>query len=185
MELRVQLPRLYKNYPEYLPIVQFINSKDFLNDDNLKIPTLKELESLLEIPTHKLRKLIKNMYMRLFEYENSLDLRFPDKEYHFYVKYFENYASVIFKDLHPVPRVGETVSLPFLKAKVGIDYFFVEDISHAYYDSKTVVDIRLKVGSYNLYWHFRKHEALEKREISFHDYYDKSDWELKRELGIK
>lgn len=184
MDLREQLPKLYGRFPEYKPLVYLICSKDYLNDDNLKIPTFKELETEIGIPIHKLRKLIKNMYLKLFEYEDSLDLRFPEKEYRFYVKYYNNYASVIFKELNPMPKIGESVRIPFLKAKVGMDYFFVEDITHTYYDLKTIVDIKLQVGSYNLFWHFRKHEALEKGEISFHDYFNKSDWQLKEDIGV-
>lgn len=184
MELREQLPELYKDYPEYNQIVQLIQKNDYLYEDELNIPTFKELEVLLGIKTYKLRKLIDKMYLTLFDFENGPNIRFPETEYFFNVKYLGKYASVKIKELKNTPRVGEAVHIPFLKAMIGTDYMFVEAVSHTYYHNKSVIDIQLQVGSFNLFWHYKKHEAYETGRISLHDYIDKSDWGLKKQVGL-
>jgi len=84
-----------------------------------------------------------------------------------------------------MPRIGENITVPFLRAKVGTDSFYVQDIRHQFFGSTHLIDIDLKGGYFNSYYYFRKHEGMEKGEIGFgigHKYYE---WEVKEMLGLR
>ena len=47
-----------------------------------------------------------------------------------------------------------------------------------------VIYIKLEHGDYNLFWHFRLDEALERHEIHWRDVWEKESYELKRILQV-
>lgn len=85
--------------------------------------------------------------------------------------------------MNHLPRIGENITLDFLKAKVGINFFYVEDIRYEFVLQKQIVFLMLKGGTYNSYWYHRKHKALELREIGFMDDFKLNDYEIKKILG--
>ena len=66
--------------------------------------------------------------------------------------YFNNYDDkcIFYTSLQVVPREFEKVSFPFIKAKVGIDWFWVKTIEHDIAE-ESIVTISLKGGSANKY----------------------------------
>lgn len=88
------------------------------------------------------------------------------------------------KKIMNLPRIGENVTIPFLKAKVDTDYFYVDDIRHHFEGNTQRIDIHLLSGSYNSYWYNRKHQAIEENEISFREIYDLYEFQLKKLLRI-
>lgn len=86
-----QLHELFKDKKEYLPIVQFITAKDYLNEDlDLPFPKMKEVEEATGLKSHILRKLLLKMHSEIFTYERKLNLNFKKVLYHFYISYFNH-----------------------------------------------------------------------------------------------
>ena len=66
-----------------------------------------------------------------------------------------------------IPRVGETVEIPFFRAYLDNTWFHVEKVRHEFTDTGQEVEIFLLPGEYNLYWHYRKDKAEEEGELHF------------------
>ena len=63
-----------------------------------------------------------------------------------------------------IPREFEKVSFPFIKAKVGIDWFWVKKAEHEIAD-ESIVTIWLKGGSANKYQKLALDKALFQKRI--------------------
>jgi len=184
--IREQLPELFKDKVEYQPIVDFMLAKDYL-DDNLEIPfpKLKDLEEATGIKPYLLRKLLLQMHDQIFGYNSNLKLSFNNVLYHFSIYHDVNSYDFIVDKLEHLPRVGENISLPFVKALTNTNWFYVEEIQHEFQDTTQNIHITLKAGNYNSYWHFRKDQAVELNEIGISELYDLSDSQLKEMLYSK
>ena len=184
--IREQIKDLFKDQKEYQPIVEFILAKDYLDDDlDIPFPKLKDLEEATALKSHILRKLLLQMHGQLFGFSNNLKLSFPKVLYHFHIKYFDKYCHLTFDKLEYLPRVGENISLPFTKAAIGINWFFVEDIKHEFEDTTQNIYLTLTVGTNNSYWKFRKDQAIELNEIGINDLFDLNDYQLKKKVYSK
>ena len=54
---------LFKDKIEYQPIVDFIHSKDYLDDDlEIPFPRMKDIEEATELKSHKRKKLLLQMH---------------------------------------------------------------------------------------------------------------------------
>ncbi len=172
----------FRNQEKYKDLLNYLTAKDYLNDDNLKIPTFKEIENATGIKTYHIRKQLSEIYESFFSYDNGMRFNFKKCEIVFIMKNYQRYASVICNNISHLPRIGDNISLSFVKAKVGTDYFYVDDIRHYFEENSQSIHIFLKGGIFNQYWHNRLHEAMEKRELPFKDFYDLNDYELKQKL---
>jgi hypothetical protein len=183
--IKEQVLRAYMRESKYKVILDFIYAKDYLNDDNLSIPTMKEMANSTGIKYPKLRKLIKELYDRIFD-NDELDFKFEfgKIEVIFFFHYFENYAQIKFKKLTYLPKVGDQIDFSFVNAKVGTSMFYVNRIEHTFGDNTQKIYITLRPGYYNSYLHYRRQKAIEEREIDRKDYYSMSDYQLKEELQI-
>ena len=180
------LPQIHKEFGDherYKELITFLMAKDYYNDDEIPYPTLKQVSSDTHLKPHYIRKLLKEVYEKVFDYNFSFD--FTKVEVYFHVDYLKRYASFKCKNMTNLPRIGENITLSFLRAKVGTDYFYVEDIRHNFEHNNQLIHIHLKGGIYNSYWYHRKHEALEKRELSYHDLIGDYDFQLKEKIGSK
>lgn len=172
---------LFKDKKEYLPIIQFITAKDYLDEDlNLPFPNMKEAEVATGIKLHTLRKLLLKMHSEIFTYERKLNLSFKNILYHFYISYFNYSCQFTVDHLTHLPRVGDNISLPFVSALIPINYFYVDDIKHELENNTQIVIISLKVGQHNKYFEYMKDRALELKELSFGDTYKLSEDEIKK-----
>jgi hypothetical protein len=181
--IREQLTELFKDKVEYQSIVEYMLAKDYLDDDlEIPFPRLKDLEEGTGIKSHTLRKLLLQMHRQIFEYPNNLKLSFNKVLYHFTINYYGKGCYFIIDKLEHLPRVGENISLPFIKAITHINWFYVDEIQHEFQGTTQNIHITLKVGSYNSYWHFRKDQALELKEIGHSESFDLSDIELKKKV---
>ena len=124
------------------------------------------------------------MHEEFFDFETGKVLDFKTTEIWFNLEYFKRYACFRSSELQHLPRIGECVTIPFLRATIGFDRFYVKDIRHDFSGTTHYIDIDLKGGFYNKYYEFRFDEAVAKGEIGFgidHKYYD---WEIKKMLGL-
>jgi hypothetical protein len=181
--IREQLKILFKDKIEYQPIVDFLLAKDYLDDDlEIPFPRMKDIEEAKGLKSHMLRKLLLQMHNHIFGFSNNLKLSFSKVLYHFTINYYGKNCYFILDKLEHLPRVGENISLPFVKAITNINWFYVEEIQHEFQDTTQNIHITLKVGSYNSFWHFRKDQAIELNEVGFRDSLDLSDSQLKKKI---
>lgn len=120
------------------------------------------------------------MYQKLFDYEKGHTFNFPKTEIWFNAKNNDKYLAFKCMHLNYIPRIGENMDLPFIKAKLISDYLYVHNIRHWFNNDLHTIDIYLKRGFFNSYWHNRLHEAKERGELPFNDFYDLSEYELKK-----
>ena len=184
LTVKEQVLGYYKDNAKYQKLLSYLTEKDYLKDD-ISFPTLKQVEKYTGIKNYHIRKQLTDMYSELFDMEKGFEFVFKNCEIYFNIKYLNNYTAVKCKNLSHLPRIGENIDLPFVKAKVGCDHFYVDEIRHGFDQKKQTIDIFLKCGFYNSYWYNRLHKAQEKRELPFKDFYELSDYELKQRLGIK
>lgn len=184
--IREQLKILFKDKIEYQPIVDFLLAKDYLDDDlEIPFPRMKDIEEATGLKSHMLRKLLLQMHNHIFGFTNNCKLTFNKVLYHFYINYYGKSCFFTVDKLEHLPRVGENISLPFVKAITNINWFYVEEIKHEFENMVQNIHITLQVGNYNTYWHFRKDQAMELNEIGFNDLYVLSETELKRKVYSK
>lgn len=183
--IKEQVIRAFGKEPKYKPILDLIFAKDYLNDNELKLPTMKEISETLNIKYSLVSKLVKELYYKIFD-EEALDFKFEFKnaEIIFFLSYFENYAQIKINNLTYLPRVGEQVDFSFAQAKVGTGMFYVDSIDHAFEGETQRIYITLRAGYFNSYLYYRRQKAIEEREIDLNDYYKMSDYDLREELKI-
>jgi len=155
--------KLLKKQNSYNDIIEFLITKNLYYDEDSIMPTIKEIIQELNYTYGKFKKELLRLYNDLTEhdiYNDEAIFDINDVEYHFTLKSFGKYAYFKLNKLPAIPKVGENVYIPFFYAKLESRYFYVKDIRHNFKDGKQIVNIRLEEGHYNLYWHFRKDEAV-------------------------
>ena len=175
----------FKENDKYDMLIKFLSEKDYYNDDNLSIPNLTEISKQTGIKSYILRQQLKQIYEQFFDFENGRVLIFKKTEIWFSLDYLKRYAGFACSELTHLPRIGEQITIPFLKAKMGFDYFYVKNIRHELSGITHYIDIDLKGGFYNRHYQFRFDEAVAKGEIGLgvdSRYYE---WEVKEMLGLK
>ncbi len=184
--IRDQLKDLFKGRQEYQPIIEFLGAKDYLDDDlDIPFPKMKDVEDATGLKPHTLRKILLKMHGEIFTYERKLNLNFKKVLYHFYISYFDHRCQFTVDYLTHLPRIGDSMSLPFVSASIPVNYFFVDDIQHELENDAQIVIITLKAGSFNEYYRFMKDRALELGEISFGEMYNLSEHEIKKIIYTK
>ena len=182
--IKNQIHKLFANEEKYKSLVSFMMSKNFL-ESNEPLPTIKSMEQILGLRPHKLRKLIHDLYEEMFGNELNHALKFNKIEIYFDLHYFEGqYGYFKCSDLAFIPRVGENMTIPFLKAKVGTDYFYVDSIRHSLEYDVQRIDIRLNSGFYNKYFHYEKYKAYGEGRISLRYLFRKHDLNLKDQMRL-
>ena len=122
----------FKENNKYDTIIKILSEKDYYNDDDLYIPNLTQISKQTGIKSHILRKLLKEMYDELFDFDKGRTLEFYKTEIWFNLEYFKRYACYRTHELAYMPRIGENITVPLLRAKVGTDSFYVQNIRHQF-----------------------------------------------------
>ncbi|EIA08591.1 hypothetical protein [Flavobacterium frigoris] len=73
----------FNNNTEYATLINFLTEKKYYNDDDIPLPTLKEIKSKTGLKTKQLL----NIYQELFEYHSNKTLEFNNKEYFFFIDF--------------------------------------------------------------------------------------------------
>jgi len=70
---------------------------------------------------------------------------------------------MVLDSLPVIPKVGENIQLPFLKAKFQTDDFYVQKVNHYFLRDTQHIQLTIVGGNYNLCRHLKKDELLERR----------------------
>lgn len=182
---RSRARKLIDKFPEYSALLKYLTDQDYYNDDDLSIPSIKQIAESINLTYDKVRRQMKKVYSQLTAYENLDEFPFgiENTNVTFYVKGFYESCSLMISGLKFLPRKGEQVHLPYFKELLGTDYFHVSSVNNEFLDTEHRICIWLNIGSFNSYWDLRKDQAVERGEISLMDSF-KEDSELKRMLDI-
>ena len=176
-----QLRRILKDFPEYNVLLNYLMEKDYYNDDEIPIPTLKNIEEKTGLTSHTVRKQIKEIYEIVFAF-NIPSLQFSAIEYNFNLCYMDKYFSFTLSALPVIPRVGENVEIPFAKAALGFRSFFVDNISYILVGEKQIVEIYLYAGESNQYLKIRKDKARALHQLPHYEFWKMSNYDMERKL---
>ncbi|KEY17968.1 hypothetical protein [Kaistella antarctica] len=174
------LKHVEKNNPHYSNLAKILFEEDYYNNEG-EYPSGKDLMTKTRLSQTQFRKQLVEMYE---DTKGDFIYKFPKTSTSFIVKNNGRYLVLDIEDLTHIPRIGEAVEFPFFREEFHSDYLFVEDIRHRFSDCEHMIEITLKVGTYDLYWKIRKDEALLKRELSYIDMFE-DDYKLKKILGYK
>lgn len=171
---------------DYTVLLDFITDKDYYNDEDLSIPSLKEISSSINISYDKLRRKLKKLYNEVSSYDKTVEFPFKTKttKVLFYLKGFDDSKTFFMQDLKRIPSKGENVRVPFFKELVGTDCFYVSAVHHEFNDDEHEICIWLYRGFYNSYWDLRKDQAFETGELGWQDN-SKEEYELKKTLDLR
>ncbi|MEL0457345.1 hypothetical protein WJN01_13990 [Flavobacteriaceae bacterium SZ-1-7] len=179
-----QIQKKHKGSELYAELISYLSKENYYGDEDIPYPTLKQIEANTKLGNYQIRKQLKDLYEEVLEYPYKTTLDFSKVEIYFHAEYFKTYTTFKTYNLKNLPRVGENLNLPFLEAKMGIKFFYVEDIKHVFTRNIHTIDISIKGGFYNSYWYYRKHKALEYGEIGMLEQYDLNEYELKKKVGL-
>jgi len=178
----VHLLKVEKEYPQLNPVIQFIIDNKSLDEDGVSYLSIKNVAIETQLKYDTVRKQILKLYNLMLPFMEHPYLSFTKVKYELYFSNF-NYRHYMLIDSFPVAlRVGENLTMPFLKAKMQTDRFYVSSIRHSFIRETQLIEVELKGGDYNLFWNLRRDEAEEKRELPLMDFYGKEDYLLKKEL---
>lgn len=183
--MRSRAIRLLDKKNDYNDLLEALTNVDYYNDD-IGLPSVKELSEKTRIDYNKIRKQIRSIYDDLCngDLDQEIPFEFKEMEIQFSLQgiYQSQYFSTSY--LSVIPRIGDTIEVPFFKELIGTSYFHVANITHRFSDQKQEIFIQLETGSYNSYWKLRKDRALMTREISLQDYFIKNDYELQELIEL-
>lgn len=181
-----QLKEFFKDRKECLPIIEFLNTEKYLDEDlNIPFPKMKDVEAATGLKSYVLRKILLQMHSEIFTYDRKLNLSFKDVIYHFHISYFDYRCQFTVNHLTHLPRIGDRISLPFVSASIPINYFYVDDIQHEFENNTQIISIILKVGSHSEYFRYMKDRALQLGEISFRESYELNEDKIKEIIYSK
>lgn len=92
------------------------------------------------------------------------------------------YFGFILAELPVVPRIGENMTIPFARAALGFDAFYVKNILYKIEGAKQIVDITLKAGDSNTYLKLRKDKAQALGELSHHEAWEINNYKMERKI---
>jgi len=184
LSIKEQLYKKYKDNEDYRDILNYLMSKDFYYDDEIALPTVRSIKEATGIKDYHIRKRIKKLYENMFEYESEPFLEFNTVVVECYIKNWRDSAFFTFNNIKYIPKVGENITLPFVEGKLSTELYYVESISHRFETDKQIITLTLQSGLFNAYWQIRKSEAKAKREFSFKEEIELSDYEMRKKLGV-
>ncbi len=137
----------------YIDFLRWLIERNFYETWKEKI-TIKKIATDYKTENTKVTRWLKEIYGDIF----VLNYEKPDLFYGggtkvcLFFNHNDNYQD-IFTFLPVIPREFETVRFPFVKSKLGIDYFWVKRVEHEIFDEVTVT-IWLQGGFGNKYREF-------------------------------
>lgn len=141
--------------------------------------TIKWMSNQMGLEATKVTKWIKQIY------EDILDLNYyqPEKFHSggiMHTLHFRHYddSEMLNIWLQQTPRVFERFECYFIKAKMGIDHFWVSEVKHEIQNGIQSIQVTLKGGSHNAYRELLLNRALFEHTLGFRDQYEKYDFEI-------
>lgn len=183
LSIKEQVIRAFKDEIKYKPFLDFIFAKDYLNDEDIELPSIKLISESISIKYSELSKLIKELYFRLFDDEVlNFKFDFSEVEIVFFINYLKKSIQFKCERLKYLPRVGEQIDISFIQANLGNWMYYVNKVEHKFEGQKQVVYITLRSGIYNSHLKQCIEQAYLRGEISDKEYFTLEDYEFEDKL---
>jgi hypothetical protein len=183
LSIKEQVIRAFKDEIKYKPFLDFIFAKDYLNDEDIELPSMKLISESISIKYSELSKLIKELYFRLFDDEVlNFKFDFSEVEIVFFINYLKKSIQFKCERLKYLPRVGEQIDISFIQANLGNWMYYVNKVEHKFEGQKQVVYITLRSGIYNSHLKQCIEQAYLRGEISDKEYFTLEDYEFEDKL---
>ena len=177
--------RLLGGGKPYEHLLKVLLDMNYYYDDEAELPFLKALAKMTSLSYGKIRIQLRQIYNDLvFDEAQEPLIKNHKTTVVFELKHRGRYAHFKVENLAFIPRIGESVNIPFFKAYLDNQMFFVENIYHYFNDREHEIHIGLKAGTDNLYWHIRKDKAQEEMEVGLLEFFHLNDCQLKDRLGV-
>jgi hypothetical protein len=166
------------NGKRYNDFLKWILENQHLKGDEKR--SIKKIAEQSGYPSAKISKWLREIYDGIFELNEEQPQLFylaGNIKVEFYLKYFDSHCSFI-TSLPAVPRMHESIDFFFVKAKMGISSFWVNDVSHFITENETSVVVNLTGGMVNVYREFALSKALFEGTLKFMDIYQKHNFEI-------
>ncbi len=165
----------------YIDFLKWLIEIDFYNEDEKF--TIKKIATAFKADTGKVTKWINEIYHDILDLNMDKPQLFQTNGNNItlYLSSYDNHCT-FYTSLPVVPREYETLLFPFIKSKIGIEYFWVNKIEHEIVRDSTTVTLWLKGGFLNKYREFALDKALFQGWIDSMDIYHKHSFEIDKEL---
>lgn len=168
----------------YTNFLKWLLEHDFFKEHEGKL-SIKKLGLDFKADTAKITKWLSAIYEDIFElnYDRPELFQQAGIPVTLYMKHYDD--SCMFNlSLVALPREYETFNFFFVKAKVGIDHFWVNKVEYDVGVESTSVTIWLKGGFVNRFRQFALDKALFLEHIHFMEVFDKTDFEIDDRLQM-
>ncbi|HEX8378788.1 MAG TPA: hypothetical protein VF602_13305 [Pedobacter sp.] len=172
--------RPYEKLLRHIQFLATLNGEDYEKKKSIK----QIIDDVQDKRVSKWLPLIYDDLVELnFDYPELFKINKSDTLYNLYFKDHTHQTHFHFKLwLNKTLQVYDEFRWFFLKGKFSMDFFWVETISHEFNKGELETTIWLKNGFPNRYQHFLYNRADFEGRLNNFDKYEKSDYELEREL---
>lgn len=166
----------------YINFLRWLIEKDFYGERTEKI-TIKKIATDFKSDAVKITKWIHEIYEDIFDLNYDKPKLFQKEgiKVALHVNHHDN-SCTLFTSFPVLPRKFETIRIPFLKAKIGIEYFWVKNIEYAVEQDESNITIWLEGGFLNTYREFVLDKAKFYGWIDIMEEYQKHSFEIDEEL---
>jgi hypothetical protein len=175
---------LYENGSShhYKPFMHWLMSHNFFSASISKT-TIKWMASTFGATPLQVTKWLKEMYSDIFDLNSEKPELFVSEDQHKVLLYLSRYDSScsVYVSLPAIPRKYDSFRFPFVRGRLGTDYFWVKEVEHELI-SDPVINIHLRYGFVNTYREVLLGKALFFDLIDWRDIYEKYDFELDEDL---
>lgn len=157
---------------DYFPFLQSLLRSEFLQEET--IPSIKELSKSIGTDSTKATKYLRQIYDDIIELNNAQPTLFIGNKnpVNFYFQYYDD-GAYLQVGLDVIPRQYESIRFYFIKAKLGIDQFWVKRVDHEILNDRIEITVWLEGGFLNRFRELAVDEALFKGWIGLMD-----EWQM-------
>jgi hypothetical protein len=167
----------------YCPFIKWYADKNFYKErtDRISIKQLSKDYALAD--SAKITQWIGEAYNDILELHADQPELFTGTgiKVNCYCKYFDDATSLVLW-FPVIPRMYEEVRIEFVKAKVGVEYFWVEKVTYGVDNDNVEITLYLKGGFANQYRHMLLQRAEFEGVLSLREQHMNPDWENDKEL---
>lgn len=163
----------------YTNFLKWLIEKDFYNDRKSKKITIQKIATEYQTNSTKVTKWIKQIYKQIIELNSEKPELFQENQIKvcMIIQHFDNLC-FFYLFLPVLPREYETISIPFLRAKLGTSTFWVKQVEYEVDKNKISINLTLDGASLNKYRELSIDKALFQEKIGIMDLYYKHSFEL-------
>jgi len=169
---------------QYSPFIAWYARKNFYKEQTEKVAIKQLAKDFGVADTARIAKWVVEAYNDILDLHAEQPQAFVEEtgiRQIFYCRHNDD-AAYINMCLPVVPRAYEEVNIPFLKGRLGTDFFWVCKVNYEIQNNDLQITVWLRGGFANQYRDMLLQRAEFERVISFYERHTKHDFELDEEL---